>query len=247
MKILIIRHGEPDYSIDSLTPKGWREAELLADRLCRLDIQDIYLSPLGRAQDTAKETLRRMGRTGETLPWLAEFRGTFIDPETGRRRHAWDLKPQYWTKHKELYDPERWVENETYSSGNSAEIYRETADGLDALLGRYGYRRDGVLYRTDKNTDATIALFCHFAVAMNMLAHLTGMAMVPLQHAFLMPPSSVMTLITEERAPGEVFFRCWGLGDTSHLYAAGEPVSQMGLFHEIYGRDEGLGAKADNS
>ena len=31
MKLLIIRHGEPDYSIDSLTEKGWREAELLAD------------------------------------------------------------------------------------------------------------------------------------------------------------------------------------------------------------------------
>ena len=29
MKILIIRHGDPDYSIDSLTEKGWREAELL--------------------------------------------------------------------------------------------------------------------------------------------------------------------------------------------------------------------------
>ena len=30
-EILIIRHGEPDYSVDSLTDKGWREARLLAD------------------------------------------------------------------------------------------------------------------------------------------------------------------------------------------------------------------------
>ena len=28
MKLIIIRHGDPDYSIDSLTEKGWREAEL---------------------------------------------------------------------------------------------------------------------------------------------------------------------------------------------------------------------------
>ena len=27
MKILIIRHGDPDYAADSLTEKGWREAE----------------------------------------------------------------------------------------------------------------------------------------------------------------------------------------------------------------------------
>ena len=25
MRILIIRHGDPDYSIDSLTPTGWEE------------------------------------------------------------------------------------------------------------------------------------------------------------------------------------------------------------------------------
>ena len=51
MKILIIRHGEPDYSIDSLTEKGWREAELLSRRLAPLGIRDFYVSPLGRAQD----------------------------------------------------------------------------------------------------------------------------------------------------------------------------------------------------
>ncbi|MFR5295067.1 MAG: hypothetical protein ACLTF6_09940 [Clostridium sp.] len=35
MKLLIVRHADPDYSIDSLTPTGWREAELLSDRLVR--------------------------------------------------------------------------------------------------------------------------------------------------------------------------------------------------------------------
>lgn len=37
MKLLIVRHGDPDYSIDSLTPKGWHEAELLKNRLTKLD------------------------------------------------------------------------------------------------------------------------------------------------------------------------------------------------------------------
>ena len=31
MKIIFIRHGEPNYEIDSLTEKGWREAELAMD------------------------------------------------------------------------------------------------------------------------------------------------------------------------------------------------------------------------
>ena len=36
MKIVIIRHGDPDYEKDSLTEKGWREAKLLAERISKL-------------------------------------------------------------------------------------------------------------------------------------------------------------------------------------------------------------------
>ena len=36
MKLLIVRHGDPDYSIDSLTETGWIEAELLSDRVLLL-------------------------------------------------------------------------------------------------------------------------------------------------------------------------------------------------------------------
>ena len=42
MKLLIVRHGDPDYSIDSLTETGWIEAELLSDRLCKLDVKAFY-------------------------------------------------------------------------------------------------------------------------------------------------------------------------------------------------------------
>ena len=50
MRILIVRHGEPDYAHDTLTEKGWREAELLSERLCKEKIDDFYVSPLGRAK-----------------------------------------------------------------------------------------------------------------------------------------------------------------------------------------------------
>ena len=60
MRIVFIRHGEPDYSKDSLTPKGWREAELLAKRISKWNVSQFYCSPLGRARDTASCTLKRM-------------------------------------------------------------------------------------------------------------------------------------------------------------------------------------------
>lgn len=60
MKLLIVRHGDPDYSIDSLTEKGWKEAEYLSERLAKLDVKAFYCSPLGRAKDTASFTLQKL-------------------------------------------------------------------------------------------------------------------------------------------------------------------------------------------
>ena len=58
MRILLLRHGEPDYEKDSLTEKGKHEAELLSRRLEKYDIRDVYVSPLGRARETAEYTLK---------------------------------------------------------------------------------------------------------------------------------------------------------------------------------------------
>lgn len=44
MRILIIRHGDPDYEKDSLTQKGWHEAELLADKWKRPTLRLLCLS-----------------------------------------------------------------------------------------------------------------------------------------------------------------------------------------------------------
>ena len=63
MRLIIIRHGDPDYEKDSLTEKGWKEAELLAERIAKLNVKDFYVSPLGRAKDTASLTLKKMNRT----------------------------------------------------------------------------------------------------------------------------------------------------------------------------------------
>ena len=73
MKLLIIRHGDPDYYVDSLTEKGWREAECLSKELSRMEVTDFYVSPYGRAKDTASLTLQKMNRTAEELPWLTEI------------------------------------------------------------------------------------------------------------------------------------------------------------------------------
>ena len=61
MRILFIRHGDPDYINDTLTKKGHREAKLLAERAADLNLGSCYVSPLGRAKDTAQYCLDKVG------------------------------------------------------------------------------------------------------------------------------------------------------------------------------------------
>lgn len=73
MRLIIVRHGDPDYSIDSLTEKGWKEVEYLSEKLSKFDVKEFYVSPLGRAKDTASLTLKKMNRTAVECDWLREF------------------------------------------------------------------------------------------------------------------------------------------------------------------------------
>ena len=50
MRLLFIRHGDPDYEHDCLTHKGIQEAKLLSERMKRETMDHIYVSPMGRAQ-----------------------------------------------------------------------------------------------------------------------------------------------------------------------------------------------------
>ena len=235
MRILLIRHAEPDYTVDSLTPKGRVEAELLSRRMVKYDVRDFYVSPLGRAKGTAAYILEKLGREAETLPWLREFRGSYPDPETGERRVvAWDVKPRIWTAFPGVTQIDTWCDTPAFAGGDVKEIWQETTAGVDELLGRYGYVKDGPVWKCENNGGFTIALFCHFGISMAILGYLTDVSpMVLWQHTMCLP-SSLTEVVTEERIKGEVIFRMTKLGDLTHLEASGEVRSTAGLFPEVY-------------
>lgn len=234
MKILIIRHADPDYSIDSLTEQGRTEAELLSRMLCKKEFKEIYVSPLGRARDTAAYTLEKLGREAVVCDWLREFSPAVKRPDRDARGVAWDWLPQDWTAIDDFYSFDRWAEVPAMADAGVKEEYLRVAAGLDGIIEKHGYVREGRFYRAvNPNTD-TIALFCHFGVECVLLSHLLGISPMPLWQGFCAAPSSVTTLITEERRKGIASFRAAAFGDTSHLYAGGETPSFSARFCETY-------------
>lgn len=234
MKILIIRHADPDYSIDSLTETGWKEAELLADRLCAMDIKAFYVSPLGRAKDTISLTLGRLGREAEVKDWLREFPAVVQKPGEPNSI-AWDWLPQDWTAEPRFYDREQWLQVPVFQASNTPELYKNVCEGLDALLAQHGYVRQGNFYRAEKRNEDTIALVCHFGLESVLLSHLLNISPMALWHGTCAAPSSVTVLTTEERREGIALFRMNAFGDTSHLYIGGREPSFSARFCEYYG------------
>lgn len=255
MRILFIRHGEPDYEHDTLTERGWREAELLSEQIESLSPGEIYVSPLGRARDTASCTLKKLGREEIILPWLEEFAAR-VDPnlsEEVRQAYAtelkmvdgrykprivWDILPSYWTEHAEYYHPEDWRNSEIARCSDMVEQYDKVCAGLDALLAEHGYVREGRHYHVEKSSSDTITFFCHFGITAVMLSHLWSCSpFITLQHT-VTAPSSVTEIFTEERQQGIADFRLTRLGDVFHLTSAGEKPSFHARFCERYENTE---------
>lgn len=237
MKILIIRHAEPDYVTDSLTEKGRHEAELLAKRLGKVKIDDFYCSPMGRAQETAQPTLSAHNAQSKTLDWLMEF-GIPVMSENGPTYMIpWDMHPSYWTEQDEFFSIDTWLDNEKMKVGPVDERYRAVCDSLDSLLASYGCCREGRHYRIEKECDKTIAFFCHFGLECVLLSHLLGISPTLLWHGFIALTSSVTTLCTEEREQGIASFRCQSFGDLSHFVESGEEPSFAGRFCELYSNE----------
>ena len=238
MKILIVRHAEPDYSIDSLTEKGFREAQLLSQRLVQIPAKEYYVSPLGRAKDTAAPTLKQVGRTAVECPWLREFDARIDRPDMpDRKMIAWDWLPQDWTPEENYFRYDGWHQSKIMADGEVKAEYDWVVEEFDKLLERHGYRREDKFYRAIFPNNDTIVLFCHFGVTCVLLSHLFHVSPMILWHNFCSLPSSVTTVVTEERREGIASFRMLAFGDLSHLYANGEEPSFAARFRECYTND----------
>ncbi len=237
MRLIFIRHAEPDYSVDGLTPPGYREAEALARRVAKWPVTAVFCSPLGRAQLTAEPCLEALHMEAETLDWLREVdSGVHVRPDGSEHRSScpWDLFPDYWVKDELHFHPETWVTSDYIQSlpKDVAELFCKVSDGVDGILARYGYHREGRHYRIDADArrEANLVFFCHLGLIGMAAGHILNISPMQLWHSFWLSPSSVSILPTEERQGDIAGFRCQVMGDVSHLLAAGEPVSNHGGF-----------------
>ena len=238
MKLLLIRHGDPDYEHDGLTETGRREAEALAPRIAPLEVRDYYVSPLGRARATAAPTLAAAGREAEVCDWLQEFSIPVRRPDRADSPIPWDWLPQDWLREERFLSPTAWREVPLFREAGVGEAYDRVTAAFDALLARHGYEREGLLYRVREPNEDRLVFFCHFGLSCLLMSHLLNCSPMVLWQGLAMAPASVTTLNSEERRPGFAQFRAAAVGDVSHLYVKGMEPSFACRFCETYGNGD---------
>jgi probable phosphoglycerate mutase len=213
MEILLIRHGDPDYSTDSLTPRGVDEARQLAAALQRVPLDALYVSPLGRALETCAYTAEAKAMQPITLDWLRE-RGIKRGPV-----YLWEAPGEMFLGGEWPATQHDWA---TGAMPEGAEQFARVRAGFDALLAEYGYRRDGHGYRgPGHRPGARIALFCHKGVILTLLADVLHWALPMVFVSLHIHPTGVTRLEMVDREhegrPGLAHLKALAINDLSHL------------------------------
>ena len=244
MRLIFIRHAEPIPYTDMLTEKGKHEAEILSDRVSKWkNIKQIYCSPMTRTQMTAAPSLKKLGREAITLNWLREFEYLITSPSKGIPDFPWDLYPDYYSEIPEFYDINKWLDTDFYSQNPDIRIkYGEVFEGIDSLVAKYGYVREGHMYIKHPEfpdfagEEEIILCFTHFGASCMILSHLLNIPAPMLLMHFVNSPTGIICVNAETRSEesGGTHFRLQFYGDIAHLRNAGEPVSTHAAFSTLF-------------
>ncbi len=177
MLLYYIRHGDPIYDPDSLTPLGERQAEAIGRRLCVYGLDAIYTSPSNRARLTAKPTCELLKLEPTVLPFVDEalaardygvapagggWTWCFYDAPTRALMNAPDVRTlgDDWHTHESLAHTRL-----------SIGIKRMQADADEFLLS-LGYRHDRAAhhYIPEAPHDRRIAVFAHQGAGLAFLS-----------------------------------------------------------------------------
>ena len=205
MRLILVRHAEPNYELDCLTELGHKQAKIAAQRLINEGIEEIYSSPMGRARQTAQAFSDASGiKKIEILDFMHEIR---YGPENDLYNEEWSpwAASDKMISKGQVLCTENWREIPVFI-GNTATIDVDNVmKNADTLLEKWGYKREGLYYRNIRSNDDqhTIALFSHGGSSTALLSRIFNIPF-PYLCATLHIPHTGITILRFDRTPGKL-------------------------------------------
>lgn len=205
MRLVIVRHGDPDYDLDCLTEKGRKQAKVAAQRLLEEGIETIYSSPLGRAVQTARAFSEASGiKDVSILEFMKEIRYGLEDNLYDDEWNPWDAANRMAEEGCDLQDPE-WKAHRLFKENTATVDVEKIAAASDEWFASLGYKREGLYYRNTRKDDRedTIALFCHGGSSTALLSRVFNVQF-PLLCGVMHLPCTGITIIRFDSTPGSI-------------------------------------------
>ena len=230
MLLYFIRHGDPCYDPDSLTPLGLRQAEAIGRRVARYGVDRIYASPMKRAMQTAQPAAEMLGKDIIPLDFASEQHAwdelTLID-EAGRKTWA-NLHPPTLARFagEEVRAlGMRWYTHPCFAETTFQIGMERIARESDAFLSSLGYertQREG-LYRAVRENDERVALFAHAGFGRMFLSTLLDISYPEISIRTDMGHTGVTVIEFRERE-GVCIPRMLTYSNDAHIYAEHLPT-----------------------
>lgn len=217
MRIILVRHGHPDYTKDCLTPLGRQHAAAAAQRLKAEGIQKIYSSTSGRAMETAQYTADLLGLAVEGMDAFRELNwGGAEGALMPFHGHPWDTADHMVAQNQSLLDP-NWAEVPPFAGNIVVDGVRRVAAAADEWLLSLGYQREGLYYRVLKPAYDTVALFGHGGETAALLSHLFNVPFPFFCSAMGPDFTGIIVLTLPDAAQGLVPVRFALVNDAKHI------------------------------
>ena len=226
MRIIFVRHGEPNYEKDCLTPLGKLQAQAAAERLAEEGISAVYSSPQGRARTTAEIAAARLGISPvQILPGMHEIAwGADDGTEMPHGGNPWSLADEMM---REGFDLTRsdWRNHPLFQNNRATSEAARVANETDAWLSQLGYTRKGPYYLCEQTHEAekAVALFSHGGSSTAVLARLLNLPCPYLCATLHMPFTGITILRLDHKAGDCSLPRLELAGDGRHIHGLALP------------------------
>ena len=221
MKLYIIRHGIPDYTTDTLTELGWKQAEAVGRRMARSKIDRIFTSPMGRAKQTAEPACRLLGLEPVVEEWTREIGDEQLTPyPDGKPVPLCAMDNVVARGVDELELPySRAFECRAVAASGMKDRYDDIWRHGCEFLERLGYREENGVYRILRPSKEKVALFCHALFGMTWISQLLHIPFHMMWSSFCYSHTGVTIIEFENLSGGFTAPKCLSYCDLSHIYA----------------------------
>lgn len=217
MWLTLVRHAEPAYVVDGiswtdppLTERGKEQAILLAKRVAEWDIDEVWVSTMVRARETAEPVAEATGIEPQVMEWLCEIRNP---PE-------WDGSPadeieEFFANAQDRSVEEMW---EGAPGGESFRAFRNRIHGgLEETFAERGILPSGQMHLWDGLDDRRVVVVAHGGTNALIVGKLLGVDPTPWEwDRFTHVHTGVSRLLSQPTA-GHYSWSLRSLSDRSHL------------------------------